>query len=647
MLAACSVKPATSPATTGSPITYGSECATFGPDPSDSFYALEASYTDPTLLEWEVGDPADVGLDQNLLEEAAANVALSRDVASMLVIRNGKLVFERYFNGSEAGEANNVQSLSKSILSLVTGIAVTEGALDVDSTIGSILPTDLVGQHGELTVENLLTMSGGLKLDARYGEYWYDDTPSDQPGQPSFVKEVLKRPSVAAAGTEMAYSTGLTQVLAAVLTEATGRSLCAYAGDRLLGPLGVDVEKWWMEPGGYFSGGHSLFLTPREIARVGQLVLQDGRWGDEQLVPVSWLDRSLTERWDLGCLRVLPFHQGYGFLWWLYGVNGHEVWNASGNGGQELVIVDDMDLVVVLTHYGHSGEGHQQVRPMPLLQRYFLDPLESAAADACPQNRFATYSIRPDGSGRSWITPWPEGALPTSWSADGTRLAVQADLDLNSEIYSVAPDGSDLQRLTHDFEFDGLPAWSPDSSSVVFARGEPASSDLYRVGAGGTDLLQLTDFDGYEHSPTYSPAGDRIAFVWGREDVNHFGADGRLWAVGTDGSDPKMLLDLNVGYPAWSPAGRLIALELRDTKQIGILDTATGAVTELVEGFVPKWSPDGTRLTFIADHGHGLDVFVINSDGTNLVQLTDDPDFDTFPIWSPDGDSILFLSRPG
>jgi CubicO group peptidase (beta-lactamase class C family) len=132
------------------------------------------------------------------------------------------------------------------------------------------------------------------------------------------VEAVLKQPSVTEPGSEFVYNTGLTQVLSAVVTEATAQSLCTYAAERLLGPMGIDVEKWWVETGGYFSGGYGLFLTPRELARLCQMVLQDGTWQGSQLVSPEWLDESQSERWDRGCRGVNPVHQGYGYLWWLY-----------------------------------------------------------------------------------------------------------------------------------------------------------------------------------------------------------------------------------------------------------------------------------------------------------------------------------------
>ena len=244
--------------------TFGAECASFAPDPEHPFFSTSESYPDRDVLDWERVDPGDVGFDASVLETAASDAALSADLASLLVVRDGKLAFERYFNGSGASEANNVHSLSKSILSLLAGIAIDDGVLELDTEIGTVLPADLVGDHGDLAVRDLLTMSGGSDLPNPESNYEWE--PSTRPGEPSFVRAVLERPAVAEAGTEFEYSTGLTQVLSAVLTEATGESLCEFAARRLFGPLGIDVEEWWVEPGGYFAGGHDLFITPREVA---------------------------------------------------------------------------------------------------------------------------------------------------------------------------------------------------------------------------------------------------------------------------------------------------------------------------------------------------------------------------------------------
>jgi CubicO group peptidase (beta-lactamase class C family) len=618
-------------------------CKDVRPHESDAFYApTDVSFHDPVQPEWPLGTPADVGLDEQLLAAAADNAALSPVVQSLLVVRHGKLVVERYFNGSDAGEANNVASVSKSILSLVTGIAIEDGLLALDSRIDEFLPADLVGDHGNLTVEQLLTMSGGLQLS----DPEYDYPPGD-----SFVRAVLARPTVAPAGSEFAYSTGLTQVLAAVLTEAVGMSLCDYASTRLLGPLGIDVERWWVEPGGYDAGGHSLFITPREMARIGQLVLNGGSWNGHQLVPKPWLDLTLAQRWDLGCKGVSPVHFGYGDLWWPLDVDGHLVWQASGYGSQQLWIVPAMGLLLVITHDAASvgDPRRQEVNDYALARAAILSAAPAEHPPMCPARTLTGNTMRADGTGRAPVRDWPANGLPWSWSADGSRIALGlSEPDLNGEIYTAKSDGTGLVRLTRDLAFDNLPAWSPDGTRIAFVRGGPAMSDLYLVRPDGSALTQLTDFDGFESAPTWSPDGRRIAFVWGHTEARGFGESAPLWVIAADGSDPTELLDRDVGYPSWAPDGRSIALEIRgDPVRIGILDAESGALAELRPGFAPRWSPDGKRIAFVGESHGSTDIFVMDPDGRNIVQLTDDDAFDTFPIWSPDGQTILFLSSGG
>ena len=217
------------PTRTTSP--YGQECRTFQAAEADTFFTpTNVVFHDESLPEWPTAERGEVGLNTELVDQALDNAALSSDIRSVLIAKDGRLVSERYYNGAGASDAYLIASVSKSILGLLTGIAIEEGLLRLDTTIGEVLPETFVGEHGDLTIEHLLTMSAGLRLEEE--EFSYDeDVPSDIPGEPSFLRAVLARETVDPPGTRFDYSTGLTQVLAAVLTEVTGESLCDYAAN--------------------------------------------------------------------------------------------------------------------------------------------------------------------------------------------------------------------------------------------------------------------------------------------------------------------------------------------------------------------------------------------------------------------------------
>ncbi len=608
------------------------------------FFAENITYVDPSPLAWQTSEPGEVDLDAARLQTAAVEAGLSETVASLLVIRHGKLVFERYFNGSDASHANNVHSLSKSILSVLSGIAISEGLIELDMPIADILPLDLIGANGDLTVRHLLTMSSGLDIEF---ERENDSIAIWESEKRSFVRAALESRRMAAPGDVFEYLNTLTQVLSAVIAEASGGSTCDFAYERLFAPLDIDVDHWHVDPDGYHAGGHSMFLTPREIARFGQLVLQGGVWESKQVVPAAWLAESLAETWDLGCR---PERVSYGYLWWLYELDGHQVWTASGSGGQELHIVPDLDLVLVLTHATDRDPADFEVVPSLDLLRRFVFPAVAGAAhqdgmSECSQQGHIV-QIRPDGSGRTVILDATTSIAPWSWSPDGARIAVHTNRELNDEVYTMAADGSDFRRLTRDFAPDTMPAWSPDGTAIVFARGAPANSDLYRMDADGSNATQLTDLEGYEHSPTWSPDGESIAFVRGEGNPRVFGESGALWVMGADGSDPRLLLDQPIGAPSWSPDERWIAFESRDEDmtRIRVFDLDNGLVIDLGPGTLPRWSPDGAKLVFASSRTGNLDLFIMDADGANVTQLTTGSEIDTLPSWSPDGKTILYVS---
>ena len=151
----------------------GAECAGFTADVEAPFAGFVDTYHDASRLDWPTAEPAEVGLDPERLEQSATLVGGSPVVGSLLVVREGRLAFERYFNGFDVDSAAGIHSLSKSLLSLTVGIAIDDGLLTLDTTVAELIPPELVPANGDLTVEDLLTMSGGLAVpDPDYDYPW-------------------------------------------------------------------------------------------------------------------------------------------------------------------------------------------------------------------------------------------------------------------------------------------------------------------------------------------------------------------------------------------------------------------------------------------------------------------------------------------
>ena len=290
-------------------------------------------------------------------------VASSANVHAVLLARGGKLVFERYFKGSDeingrrmesvafdADTLHNIKSVSKSVASLALGIAIDRGLIrSVDEPIFSFFPelSDLRSpEKDRLRLAHALTMTMGLK--------WVEAVPDNEGNNdeermhmaPDPCRYVLSLPVTAPPGQEFFYNTGALTLVSAIVRKATGRPLDEFACAVLFEPLGITGFEWIRVKGDADAGG-GLRLRPRDMAKIGQLVLAGVRWNDRQVVSKAWIDASTTPRTEASS------NYSYGYLWWLgrSPFNGREVhWPAGlGRGGQSIRIVPELDLVVAVT----------------------------------------------------------------------------------------------------------------------------------------------------------------------------------------------------------------------------------------------------------------------------------------------------------
>jgi CubicO group peptidase (beta-lactamase class C family) len=274
-------------------------------------------------------------------ELRAAAAQLPR-LHSLLVSRNGRLVFEHYAKGMGPGRAANVKSASKSIISALVGIAIDRKILaGVNEPIVQFFPEiarDPDRRKAQITIEHLLTMRSGLQSTSfdNYGP-WVRSR--------NWIAYVLRQPVVSEPGTTMEYSTGSTHLLSAILTKATKRSTWAFLQENLGAPLGLTFSRWARDPQGIYFGGNEMLMTPRQMMAIGELYLNRGRMRDRQVVPATWVEASCTPR---GRSRFNP-DQMYGYGWWMRDFAGHQACFAWGYGGQYIMVFRDLNLVVVTT----------------------------------------------------------------------------------------------------------------------------------------------------------------------------------------------------------------------------------------------------------------------------------------------------------
>ena len=310
----------------------------------------------------------DKDVDQAVLCRMADRLESSgANIHAVLVVRHGRLAFERYFKGSDevpsrifgvrvtdisfdADTLHNLKSCSKSVASLAVGIAIDQGLIrSIDEPVFSFFPelSDLRSPDKDrILLSHVLTMSMGLK--------WVEATPATgddndevrmhMAQDPS--RYVLGLPVTAPAGQGFFYNTGALTLISAIVRKATGRPLDEFARTVLFDPLGISEFEWSRVKGDSDAGG-GLRLRPRDMAKIGQLVLAGGRWNDRQIVSKAWIEASTAMK-----LKANDY-QSYGYFWWLgrSRLNGRLVpWiGALGRGGQSIRIVPELDLVVAVT----------------------------------------------------------------------------------------------------------------------------------------------------------------------------------------------------------------------------------------------------------------------------------------------------------
>ncbi|OYT92262.1 MAG: 6-aminohexanoate hydrolase [Burkholderiales bacterium PBB3] len=310
--------------------------------------ALAATAEDapwPTLG-WRHSSPEAQGLDSDVLADAFDYV---RDhdtrIHSLTIVRNGHIVLDAYFWPFQNGQLHDVASVTKSVTTTLAGIAIGQGAFaGLSQPLTSIFSGRAIAKLDErkqrLSLKNLMSMSSGLDCQAAHGEI----TLGQMRQSKDWTQFMLDRSMTGEPGNRFEYCSGGMHVLSAAITKATGLSALQFAQRELFAPLGISKVTWPADTQGISYGWGDLRLEPRDMAKLGYLWLNHGRWEDRQIIPKRWMEAATQEQ-----ARPPYTDQKYGYGLWLHTSRRPPEFEAVGRGGQRITVVPEKSIVVVFT----------------------------------------------------------------------------------------------------------------------------------------------------------------------------------------------------------------------------------------------------------------------------------------------------------
>ena len=305
---------------------------------------------EPTSKVWPISTPAEEGLDPDLVAQLYYNASQLPTVYSLLVFKNDKLIAEYYFNDGAPNFQVNIHSVTKSFTSALVGIAIEDGCIDsVDQKMMDFFPeyrdqiTD--PRKFDITVQQLLQMRAGYPWEESTDELmnllvtgFHNDT-------------LVTVPLVRDPGKDAEYSNLSSHILGLIVARACDTDLKTYAQEKLFGPLGIAPGFWQKDWDGNYLGFSDINLSSTDLAKFGLLYLNDGKYNGQQIVPAEWVEDSLQSYskrpWKVRVGSNWKANE-YGYQWWSVKAGNYRYNLAWGHGGQQIAVLDDLDMVIVL-----------------------------------------------------------------------------------------------------------------------------------------------------------------------------------------------------------------------------------------------------------------------------------------------------------
>ncbi|HSC64153.1 MAG TPA: serine hydrolase [Caldimonas sp.] len=453
---------------------------------------------------WEVSTPEAQGVSSPALADLV-DFGATNAMDSLLVVRHGRIVAEAYYAPFRPGMRHLVNSVTKAVVGTLAGIAVQRGEIaSVDEPVLDSFRWRTVahveGGKTQLKIAHLLDMTSGLD--------WTEPLSTAPPESMlemarsrDWVGFVLDRPMAHTPGTDFNYSSGDWHLVSAILAKKTGLDTLEYARRTLFGPLGIADAAWRADPQGVRSGGFGLSLQPRDMAKIGYLYLQRGRWAGQRIVSEAWVDRVFHASVDMNLGTTPRFRYASG--WWT--IPEKRAYLAVGFLRQMIVVLPDADLVAVVT-------GKSNYPFLPLIDRLAALAASSSAralpADAAGQARLGE---RVAAAAVEKATPvGPAAALAPAvsgrtWRFDRNALGLSSlrlDLAAGEPRYRVEFEntrgGTRPQRIEGPIGLDGLTrSTDVGSGDALAVKGGWLADDTFEivshsVGEGVVTRARLT-----------------------------------------------------------------------------------------------------------------------------------------------------------
>jgi CubicO group peptidase (beta-lactamase class C family) len=300
-------------------------------------------------------------------EKVAANLS---SILSFLVLWNGSIVSESYYETTTAETTHHVRSITKSIVSALVGIAIDKGIIrNVNDTVLDYIP-ELKSQNQDvrkqqITIRHLLTMTSGFQWKEDEMDEWFSSDTL------AAISDSWDRPLVGNPGKTYNYDSASTDLLSIVLARATKQEAKTFLIENLFTPLDITDFEWEKDPAGYYRGSGGLIMKARDLAKIGELYLQQGHWQGHQIVSRVWIEQSVTPQ-----IKVNE-SVSYGYLWRSREIGSIRHYYAMGYGGQYLMVVPSLNLVVVANHKWQVSHEEANRQKYGFTDRVF-DPLVKA-----------------------------------------------------------------------------------------------------------------------------------------------------------------------------------------------------------------------------------------------------------------------------